>query len=195
MRNFGLIWNKGRGKRSPKMQREILANVGVPKGAMIDRLAIDQLKPGDVQIVVYLLALGNDDEGAARQNSILVLADEYAAISAKGAILTVIETNRSYEGVEGFRDLIRDWLKDVRTRQTEKARGAARRRPKQPYPKFWTELTATEQTALRRDFEHDKTRSVAIIAKTHGVSRRALYRLAKAKGWKRTERTMVDDNS
>lgn len=167
-RTIGLIWPEGRGVNSPANQAEALEMFGISKL----RISSDPPPPREGEIIVATCV---DAFGAHP----ITVAARYADMVRDGGAVEVIETEKTYAGIDGLVALLRDWFSIRRRRQTEAAREAPRARRKGKIPLWVRRLSPADRQA----FCHDYLNQIASddeLGRRYGVSRQSVWRAAKA---------------
>lgn len=177
-RIFGLIWPDGLGENSPANQKAQLVSLGIEP----TRISIDPPAPRDGEIVTATVidALGGEVVG---------VAETYAGLAKDGGGVEVIETDRVYLGLEGLVDLLRDWFKLRRRRQTDAARSAQRGRRKGAIPLWVRRLTPDEKATFCHLYQN-QLKTDEELGRIFKVSRQSVWRAAKAM---KLERIPLDD--
>ncbi len=173
---FGLLWKDGRGPRSVDEQKEWLSDEGVAEKRM--SFSAPPGRARSTTYACYIAAFGHDPEGKKRR-SIRFAIEEYVRYTQEGARLHVLEFDRTYQGVEGFRDFLFDWLDRVGKQQTSKARKTRRRQKKDPFPRFYRALSPAEKRKFAREFQNWTFKGVPDMAHAYGTSEPSIWRAAR----------------
>ena len=196
MKIFGVIWEEGRGDRSPNSQRAHFIAHGVAPDNIITLNELPLTKrEGQVFQVIGIDWLGFDP--ARKNRPYPTFASRwYREHVSQGPILEDITTGKAYAGLDGLADLLEDWTIIMRNKQTAKGReaikktGSNRGRPELDVPAFYDKLSPAKQNELKADFEGREFVSIDLLAKHYGVGKATIYRLAKALDWKKTDKTV-----
>ena len=149
MSKFGLLWKDGRGERAPKRQRERFEAEGVNSDLI--GYSVPATREGDTLFVDGIDFLGADPEGMSKDDP-GHLAVWYARQMNDGGLLRDVSTGKEYRGVWGLAELVVDWLKQRRRRQTANARKMSKKE-KNDLPGFYRRtLTPVRQQELKERF-------------------------------------------
>lgn len=149
---FGIVWNDGRGARSPERQHQRLADLGVDQRRIVG--AVDDLpplRPGDELVTCTLMALTDDP---------VKLSQLYRELMREGARLNVDGVGE-YRDWDQFPELLAAHQKARRRKQTAAAR--AKSRPPSKGPK-------TDPAEIRKVWRDPAYPTKQAVADAFGVT-------------------------